>query len=379
MQTFLPFASYRESAEALDDRRLGKQRVEAMQMVRAIMDPTYGWQNHPAVTMWRGHGLALIVYGMTVSKVWQERGFNDTCHDKLRDVYPLMRALGERVTKPKWMGDEAFHLSHQSNLIRKDPEHYASLFPDCPRDDIEYVWPPGVARSNDTGASPMKHPLLCPGCSGIKRGFTNRGDQINPWWCCSVCGKPTSQWFGASVNDMLNLFRNGPLDGMVYEALTILNDARLLPFLTSYEWTPEVVTGSTGRVARVWLHSDHNRATVDSTPSQVGTVPTTPQNRSKTMAKDETKTAEAAEPKAEKVPANTAGLEDLRKELKLSRAQLATASGLTVAQVYRIEKGGARTTQAEADLLRNALKEHEANQPAEAPAAEATEGASTPQ
>ena len=36
MQTFLPYESFRKSAEVLDWRRLGKQRVEGMQIINAI-------------------------------------------------------------------------------------------------------------------------------------------------------------------------------------------------------------------------------------------------------------------------------------------------------------------------------------------------------
>ena len=35
---------------------------------------------------------------------------------------------------------EEIHLSHQSNLVRKDREFYAPLFPGVP-DDLPYIWP----------------------------------------------------------------------------------------------------------------------------------------------------------------------------------------------------------------------------------------------
>ena len=41
---------------------------------------------------------------------------------------------------PPWLGDEQFHRSHQSSLLRKDPAHYGPLFSGVP-DDLEYVWP----------------------------------------------------------------------------------------------------------------------------------------------------------------------------------------------------------------------------------------------
>ena len=42
------------------------------------------------------------------------------------------------IRLPPWLGNEAFHRAHQSNLVRKFPEHYGQLFPGVP-DDLEYV------------------------------------------------------------------------------------------------------------------------------------------------------------------------------------------------------------------------------------------------
>ncbi len=40
MQTFLPYESFEKSAQTLDWRRLGKQRVEGMQIINAITGKT---------------------------------------------------------------------------------------------------------------------------------------------------------------------------------------------------------------------------------------------------------------------------------------------------------------------------------------------------
>ena len=41
---------------------------------------------------------------------------------------------------PPWLGDPALHRSHQSALVRKDPEFYGPRFPGVP-DNLPYVWP----------------------------------------------------------------------------------------------------------------------------------------------------------------------------------------------------------------------------------------------
>lgn len=134
MQTFLPFPDFIDSAYVLDYKRLGKQRVETWQIIRALRGETKGWVNHPAVKMWRGYESALALYGVVVCAIWKDRGYNDTMLPR------FARLLDGNVTMPDWIGDERFHRSHQSNLIRKDHDHYAPFFPGVP-DDLEYVWP----------------------------------------------------------------------------------------------------------------------------------------------------------------------------------------------------------------------------------------------
>jgi hypothetical protein len=154
VQTFLPYADFAASARALDPKRLGKQRVEALQILKAVTTPTYGWQYHPAVAMWRGHVEALTTYGLVVSREWVARGRPDTCAAQIAEfaaAEPLTQAqLAERGLLPPWLGDEAFHLAHRSSLLRKDPEWYRPLFGDIP-DDLPYVWP--VSGRKDGGAA----------------------------------------------------------------------------------------------------------------------------------------------------------------------------------------------------------------------------------
>lgn len=148
MQTFLPHADFARSARVLDDRRLGKQRVETIQVVRAVTVPTYGWRHHPAALMWKGHEEALGRYGLAMCEAWVERGYADTCAATIRaDLAAAgitsIRSedeLREAGAMPPWLGDEALHLSHRSNLVRKDAEHYGPRFPGVP-DDLPYVWP----------------------------------------------------------------------------------------------------------------------------------------------------------------------------------------------------------------------------------------------
>lgn len=134
MQTFLPYSSFAQSASALDWRRLGKQRVEAKQILLALSDSSYGWQNHPAVKMWRGHEAALAEYGWTICEEWTRRGYRDTLTPWFWHRFNLSNPA------PSWLGREDFHRAHQSNLLRKAPEYYRAQFPGVP-DNLPYIWP----------------------------------------------------------------------------------------------------------------------------------------------------------------------------------------------------------------------------------------------
>lgn len=148
MQTFLPHPDFERSAADLDDRRLGKQRVEVLQVMRALTRPGHGWRHHPVAKMWRGYEEALAAYGAAICAEWVARGYADTCDAKIGADAAVagvgrirtQAELAEAGALPPWLGDEAIHRSHRSNLVRKDPERYGSRYPEVP-DDLAYVWP----------------------------------------------------------------------------------------------------------------------------------------------------------------------------------------------------------------------------------------------
>jgi len=142
MQTFLPFPDFQQSAAALDRVRLGKQRVEALQILRALVIPEYGWRSHPAVRMWMGHVPALTMYGLAMVDEWTARGGEDTTREKIMEFAPQAAHpdYAAKIPMPPWLGEPDFHLSHRSRLIAKDPRFYTKAFPGTDP-DLEYVWP----------------------------------------------------------------------------------------------------------------------------------------------------------------------------------------------------------------------------------------------
>ena len=132
MQTFLPYSSYSKSLKVLDWRRLGKQRVEAKQILNVLLDrtETKGWRNHPITRMWDGYEPALQLYHNMCITEWIDRGYNNNM---------LLEDITEPIIYPHWLGDFEFHSSHRANLLRKDLEYYSQFgWDENPKSP--YVW-----------------------------------------------------------------------------------------------------------------------------------------------------------------------------------------------------------------------------------------------
>ena len=140
MQTFI-IGMISETAKALDSKRLWKQCIESKQILKAISDSSYGWQNHPIVQMWRGHEGYLKFYLQIMLEEWLNRRFGEQlgelCLDTDVEALPV---------KPEWISDPEVINSHRANLYFKDPEHYKQFkgeYDKANKDSKgkpEYVW-----------------------------------------------------------------------------------------------------------------------------------------------------------------------------------------------------------------------------------------------
>lgn len=166
MQTFLPYSNFAESAKILDRYRLGKQRVECLQIFKTLKGGPFkcysckspvthfnpyksgyhcyyceaplkkrAWYNHTAVQMWKGYERGLLLYQTEICNEWTRRGYKDTCLQKSKDLV----CTDGPILLPDLIGNPEFHKSHMSNLVRKDPEYYRKFFPDVPN-NLPYIW-----------------------------------------------------------------------------------------------------------------------------------------------------------------------------------------------------------------------------------------------
>ena len=168
MNTFLPYCSFERSSKVLDMKRLGKQRVECLQLLNCLEKgpliccvcresinyknsndcacPTGDgphnpiktpWYSHPCTQMWIGFEGTLASYGIYFCKEWIRRGYKDNIQHKL--IEHLIK-WNKNIGDPPFIGNENFHLSMQSNLIRKDPIYYKPIFGNNVPDNLPYVW-----------------------------------------------------------------------------------------------------------------------------------------------------------------------------------------------------------------------------------------------
>jgi len=139
MQTFLPYADFLKSAQCLDYRRLGKQRVEAKQIIDLLEKYDAGedisklpWSNHPAVKMWIGYTFALKVYYNEIVNEWIFRGYKNNM-----PFYKIERGITYKI--PKWLGRKDFHDAHKSKLLQKNYDYYKKFKWNVPL-NLSYKW-----------------------------------------------------------------------------------------------------------------------------------------------------------------------------------------------------------------------------------------------
>lgn len=132
MQTFLPYPSFIKSAQCLDYKRLGKQRVEARQIYDTITQNKSAWKNHPCTRMWKEYTNALALYHNIIIQEWMDRGYKNNM--------TLLEITDNKIEMPIWLGLKGFHESHRSNLLRKDYDFYGKYGWTEPT-NLPYYWP----------------------------------------------------------------------------------------------------------------------------------------------------------------------------------------------------------------------------------------------
>ena len=159
MNTLLPYRDFVISARLLDVKRLGQQRMDCKTILAALTVGEYKClachthykirekpqcmcggklvkvplYSHPAVEMWKGYEDSLKCYSSVICHEWIDRGYKD-------NLLQRFKYKGE-PTPPPWLGYEPFHLSHRSNLVRKNSRYYRVIFGFDTPDHLPFHWP----------------------------------------------------------------------------------------------------------------------------------------------------------------------------------------------------------------------------------------------
>ena len=155
MQTFLPHKNFEKTAKHLDRKRLIKQSVENLQVLKSLsgMYTSGAWKNHPAVKMWANHEDWLFMYNEAIVKEILLRGYKNSTQKEFDYVY-ANNYFSMESEKPWWLGNNMLHYSHKGRLFEKDQEKYYFYSQYANYKDLGYIccdkcnyfWPTHVKK-----------------------------------------------------------------------------------------------------------------------------------------------------------------------------------------------------------------------------------------
>lgn len=188
MMTFIVIGDFVLNAQILSMEHLGKQRVEAKQIIDILLkgSTSGAWVNHTAVRSWRGFIDALKYYANCIIQEFIRRGGNNTM--------PLYE-LPEKIDMPWWARWNRLHQSHRAMLYRKNPFHYHDKFTiEEPYLSYGYIWPCNVSFENQNDD-----------LSKITADIPK--ELINPVYCCGILksGNRKNQYCQRLVKDKYHL------------------------------------------------------------------------------------------------------------------------------------------------------------------------------
>lgn len=161
------------NAKLLDDQRLGKQRVEAMQILHILQGKQKGFSKHPIVKSWQGYEDGLKYYINCCIYEWVQRGMQNNM--KVYDI-------PDQIVVPWWVFWRPLIMSHRMMMTRKDKRYVGKFKVDDGYADYGYIWPTDEMwkRRDDsisTLASPIPDYLIKPiycGATLAKGGICGR-------------------------------------------------------------------------------------------------------------------------------------------------------------------------------------------------------------
>ena len=141
MLTYLPLPDLEGSINCLDTDTLRRQCLDSVSLLDCLSGFNPLWQQHPAYRMWWGFSPMLCCYAhIAHDRHLRRTGSRLLSWYELQETVRRRPALMGTPVVPPWMGDIRLCVSHQSNLVRIDPERYGSLWPKIKPSPV-WCWP----------------------------------------------------------------------------------------------------------------------------------------------------------------------------------------------------------------------------------------------
>lgn len=187
VNTFV-LGTYEYTATTLDNKRLGKQRVEARMIINIILQleaglQPKGWVNHPATKMWLGYVENLKLYFNIMVNEWISRGKVNTM--PYYELHPIKSFIA-----PYWASWTALHHSHMASLMRKDTTLYYDKFTyPYVYNLFGYVWPSKLSLeiTNKLSETIMPLDIICEPISKSVTAAEARRREYNRDLYYSIC------------------------------------------------------------------------------------------------------------------------------------------------------------------------------------------------
>ena len=197
VNTFILNIDLKINAKMLDDKRLGKLRLETKQIINILENgnDNAGYSRHPAVLMWTNHTNALKIYFNYIVREWISRGFvnNMELYD-INEKYYVIKSTFDGVKTifyeekqdddvtvfPWFFSWFPLIQSHKASLLRKNPEYYSHFYNQdiIPYLKYGYIWPNRITEEHLNNFNPSVFDSLGDGVPSI---FTIPRDDLLKW------------------------------------------------------------------------------------------------------------------------------------------------------------------------------------------------------
>lgn len=123
MICFMPYPDFIQTAQCLDRQRLGKQRLEALHILKASLGYVKPYKSYASIRQWKGYLKALCHYGIIICMEWVERGYIDN-QEPIFKIIDHQDLRYDELIMPPWLGNEQYHSNQRARLLDKNFEWY---------------------------------------------------------------------------------------------------------------------------------------------------------------------------------------------------------------------------------------------------------------